>query len=127
MTVSNSKNDIDVSNHRKYAFPNFSNANIFKKPDCMKRPSNTRTYVPLQLTSPISQVSNLKLDLTQGDQSLLETLETLCRSASASSKFVDGRIKGTFSSGYVFILSQTFLSSSEIKVSRKGLGFSQKD
>ena len=76
MTVSNSKNDIDVSNYRKYAFPNFSKANIFKKPDCMKRPSNTPTYVPLQLTSPISQVSNLKLDLTQGDQSLLETLET---------------------------------------------------
>ena len=53
-----------------------------------------------------------------------ETLETLCRSASASSKFLDGRIKGTFVSDYVFNLNQKTLSPSEIKVVEKGLEFS---
>ena len=61
--------------------------------------------------------------MTQGDQSLLETLEKLRGSASASSKFVDGRIKGTFVSDYVFNLSQKALPPSEIKVLEKGLGF----
>ena len=62
--------------------------------------------------------------MTQGDQSLLETLETLCGSASTSSKFIDDRIKGNFVSDYVFNLSQKTLSPLEIKVLEKGLGFS---
>ena len=49
-----------------------------------------------QVVSPIYQASKSDLDLTQGDQSLLETLETLCGSANASSKFVDGCSKGSF-------------------------------
>ena len=44
----------------------------------MRTPSNLPAYIPPQLTSPISQVSESDLYLTQGDQSLLETLETLC-------------------------------------------------
>ena len=48
----------------------------------------------------------------------------MCGSASTSSKFVDGRIKGNFVSDYVFNLSQKTLSTLEIKVLEKGLGFS---
>ena len=92
VTVSNSKNDSDISNNKKYVFPNMSYANILKQTSGMRRPSNLPGYVPPQLTSPISQVSESDLYLTQGDQSLLETLETLCGSASTSSKFMDGRI-----------------------------------
>ena len=90
----------------------------------MKRPSNLPVYVPHQLTSPISQVSESDLYLTQGDQSLLITLETLCGSTSTSNKFLDGRIKGNFVSYYIFSLSQKTLSPLEIKVLEKGLGFS---
>ena len=61
--------------------------------------------------------------MTQGDKTLLETLETLRGGASTSRKFVDGRIKGTFVSDYVFNLSET-LSPSEIQILEKRLGFS---
>ena len=89
MTVS--KNDSDISNNNKYVSPSVSYANILKQPSGMRRPSNLPAYVPPQLNSPLSQVSELDFYLTQGDQSLLETLETLCGSVSTSSKFVDGR------------------------------------
>ena len=124
MIVSNNKNDSDISNNKKYVFPNVSYANILKQTSGMRTPSNLPAYVPPQLTSPISQVSESDLYLTQGDQSLLETLETLCGSASTSSKFIDDRIKGNFVSDYVFNLSQKTLSPLEIKVLEKGLGFS---
>ena len=124
MTVSNNKNDSDISNNKKYVFPNVSYANILKQTSGMTTPWNLTAYVPPQLTSPISQVSESDLYLTQGDQSLLETLETLCGSASTSSKFIDDRIKGNFVSDYVFNLSQKTLSPLEIKVLEKGLGFS---
>lgn len=53
----------------------------------------------------------------------METLETLSGSVIASSKFIDGRIKGAFVT-YVFNLSQKTLSPSEITVLEKGFGFS---
>ena len=53
----------------------------------------------------------------------METLEALSGSVIASSKFIDGRIKGVFVT-YVFNLSQKTLSPSEITVLEKGLGFS---
>ena len=124
MTVSNSKNDSDISNNKRYVFPNVSYANILKQTSDMRRPSNLPAYVPPQLTSSISQVSESDLYLTQGDQSLLETLETLCGGASTSSKFVDSRIKENFVSDYVFNLSPKTFSPLEIKVLEKGLGFS---
>ena len=124
MTVSNNKNDSDISNNKKYVFPNVSYANILKQPSGMTTSSKLPAYVPPQLTTPVSQVSESDLYLTQGDQSLLETLETLCGSASTSSKFIDDRIKGNFVSDYVFNLSQKTLSPLEIKVLEKGLGFS---
>ena len=48
----------------------------------------------------------------------------MCGSASTSSKFVDDPIKGNFVSDYVFNLSQKTLSTLEIEVLEKGLGFS---
>ena len=47
-----------------------SHANILKQTSDMRRPSNLPAYVPPQLTSPISQVSESDIYLTQGDQSL---------------------------------------------------------
>ena len=36
MSVSNSKNDSDMSNKKKYVFPNVSYANILKQPSGMR-------------------------------------------------------------------------------------------
>ena len=38
MTVSNSKNDSDILNNKKYVPPNVSYSNILKLPSSMKRP-----------------------------------------------------------------------------------------
>ena len=38
MTVSNSKNDSDISNNKKYVFPDVSYANILKQTSGMRRP-----------------------------------------------------------------------------------------
>ena len=105
-------------------FPNVLYASIFKQPSGIWKPSRIPANVPTQLTSPKSQVSESDLDLTLVDQLLSETLEALCGSASTSSKFVDGRIKGTLVSDYVLNLIQKTLSPLEIKVLEKGLGFS---
>ena len=91
MIVSNSKNDSDISNNKKYVFPNASYANVLKQPSGMRRPFNIPAYAQPHLTNPTSQVSESDLGLTQGYQSLLQTL---CRSVSTSSKFVDDHIKG---------------------------------
>ena len=55
--------------------------------------------------SHIFQINESGLELTTDDQSLLETLETLCGSASTRSKLVNSRIKENFVSIYVFKLS----------------------
>lgn len=55
------------------------------------------------------------LDLTQVHPSLLETLATLYESASTSTQFVDGRVKGTFASDHVFDLNQNTVSPLKIK------------
>ena len=119
MTISNSKNDSGISKNKKFVFPNVSYANILKQPGGMRRPSNLHAYNSPQLTSSISQVSESDLYLTEGDQSLLETLETFYGSTSTSNKFVDGNIKGNFVSDYVFNLSERTLSPFEIKVLEK--------
>ena len=54
MTVSNSKNDSDISNNKKYVFPNVSYTIILKQTSGMRRPSNLPAYIPPQVTSPIS-------------------------------------------------------------------------
>ena len=86
--------------------------------------SNIPAFVSPQLVSSTSQVSKSDFNLIRGDQSLLETLETLCGSASASAKFVGSLIMGSFVSVYVFNLSQKTLSPSEMKLLEKGFGFS---
>ena len=110
--VSDSKNDdIYVLNNRKYVFPYVSYVSILKLPGSTKRSSNIPAYVPPQIASPIFQVSESELAMTQGDLLLLETLETLQVKASANIKFVDDSIKGS-------------LSPSEITVLEKKSGFS---
>ena len=47
MTVSNSKNGSDISNYKKYVFPNVSYTSILRQPTGMRRPSNIPAYVPL--------------------------------------------------------------------------------
>ena len=62
-------------------------------------------------------------DLTKGDDSLLEILQ----SAVSNDNFLEtdsGRTKGSFSSDSVFNLSKNVLSETEIKVLEKGIGFS---
>ena len=63
MTISNN-NDSDISNNKKYVFPNVSYANILKQTSGMRMPSNIPAFVPPQQTSPISQVSESDLYLT---------------------------------------------------------------
>ena len=46
MIVSNSKNDSDISNNKKYVFPNVSYANILKQTSGTRTPSNLPAYVP---------------------------------------------------------------------------------
>ena len=48
-------------------FPNVSFANIMKQPSGRRRPSNIPAYVPPQLPSPTSQISETDLDLAQGN------------------------------------------------------------
>ena len=108
---------------KKYVFPNVSYTNILKQTNGTRTSSNLPAYVTPQLTSPISQVSESDLYLTQGDQSLLEIFETSCGSASTSTKFINGHIKGNVVSDFIFNLSQKNLSSLEIKLLEKGLGF----
>ena len=63
MTINNNKNDSDISNNKKYFYLNVSYANILKQTSGMRTPSNLPAYVPRQLTSPISQVSESDLYL----------------------------------------------------------------
>ena len=63
MTISNNKYDSDILNNKKNVFPNVSYANILKQTSGMRTPSNLPAYVPRQLTSPISQVSESDLYL----------------------------------------------------------------
>ena len=63
-------------------------------------------------------------DLTKGDDSLLEILQSLGVSNDNFLETDSDRIKGSFSSDSVFNLSKKVLSETEIKVLEKGLGFS---
>ena len=54
MAVVNSKNDSDISNNKKYVFPNASYANVLKQPSGMRRPFNIPAYAQPHLTNPTS-------------------------------------------------------------------------
>ena len=108
-------------------FSNVSYASIVKQPNRLTRPSNIPAYVPPRVSPPKIQRgslvnSSLVNDLTQGDKSLLETLESLSDNNKDHSE--EGRMKGSFVSDYVFNLSKKVLSQTEINVLEKGLGFS---
>ena len=58
-------------------FSNVSYASIVKQPNRLTRPSNILAYVPPRVSPPKIQRGSIVNDLTQGDESLLETLESL--------------------------------------------------
>ena len=122
--ISNGKNN---SNINSQVFARVSYASIVKQPNRLTRPSNIPAYVPPSASPPKIQLgslvnSSLVNDLTQGDKSLLETLESLSDKNKDYSE--EGRMKGSFVSDYVFNLSKKVLSQTEINVLEKGLGFS---
>ena len=120
------KNDIsngtNSSNINSQVFARVSYANIVKQPNRLTGPSNIPAYV-LPHVSPLKmQRSSIVNDFTQGDEALLETLESLCDNN--KDHFEEGSITGSFVSDYVFNLSKNVLSQTEINVLEKSLGFS---
>ena len=80
----------------------------------MTRPTNIPAYVPPRVLPPKIQRDSLVIDLTHKDQSLLETLESLCDNN--KDHFEEGRMKESYVSDYVFNLSKKLLSQIEINV-----------
>ena len=117
--ISNGKNSSNVNSQ---AFARVSYANIVKQPNRLTRPSNIPAYVPPHVSPLKMQRSSIVNGLTQGDESLLETLESLCDNNKDHSE--EGRMTGLFVSDCVFNLSKKVLSQTEINVLEKGLGFS---
>ena len=122
--ISNGKNN---SNINSQVFARVSYASIVKQPNRLTRPLNIPAYVPSSVSPPKIQRgslvnSSLVNDLTQGDKSLLETLESLSDNNKDHSE--EGHMKRSFVSDYVFNLSKKVLSQTEINVLEKGLGFS---
>ena len=76
MNVSDSKNDDNyVLNNRKNVFSNVLYVSILKLSSRTSRSSNIPAYVPLQLASPILQVSESEPAMSQGDLLIWESLE----------------------------------------------------
>ena len=119
------KNDISKGKENSnisQVFARVSYANIVKQPNRLTRPSNIPAYISLRVSPPKIQRGSIVNDLTQGDESLLETLESLCDNNKDHSE--EGRMKWSFVSDYVFNLSKKVFSQTEINVLEKGLGFS---
>ena len=114
-------NDKSKSNINSQVFARVSYASNLKQPNRLPRPSNIPAYVP-PVSPPKIQRGSLVNDLSQGDKSLLETLESLSDKNKDHSE--EGRMKGSFVSDYAFNLSKKVLSQTEINVLEKGLGFS---
>ena len=87
------------------------------------RLTSASVYVPPQVSASLN-VSGSSHDLTKGDDSLLEILQSLGVSNNNFLETDSDRIKGSFSSDSVFNLSKIVLFETEIKVLEKGLGFS---
>ena len=104
-------------------FPKVSYATILKQPIRTVRPTSAPVYVPPQVSTSLN-VSGSSHDLTQGDDSLLETLQSLGVINDSFLETDSDRIKGSFSSDSVFNLSKKVLFKTEIKVLEKGLAFS---
>ena len=117
--ISNGKNS---SNINSQVFARVSYANIVKLPNRLTRPSNIPAHVPPHVSSLKMKRSSIVNNFTQGDEALLETLESLCDNNKDHSE--EGCITGSSVSDYVFNLSKKVLSQTEINVLEKGLGFS---
>ena len=76
------KNDISNgkinSNINSQVFARVSYASILKQPNRLTRLSNIPAYVPTRVSPLKMQYSSIVNDLTQGDESRLETLESQC-------------------------------------------------
>ena len=75
-------------------FARVSYASIVKQPSKLTRPLNIPAYVPPHVSPLKMQRSSIVNDLTQGDESLLETLESLCDNNKDHSE--EGRMTGLF-------------------------------
>ena len=104
-------------------FPQVSYATILKQTIRRVRPTSVPVYVPSQVCAFLNLSGSLH-DLTRGNDSLLEILQSLGVSNDSVLETDSDRIKGSFSSDSVFNLSKEVLSKTEIKVLEKGLGFS---
>ena len=100
-------------------FPKVSYATILKQPIRTVRPTSAPAYAPPQVSTSLN-LSGSSHDLTQGDDSLLETLQSLGVLNDSVLETDSDRIKGFFSSDSVFNLSKKVLSETEIKVLEKG-------
>ena len=94
-----------------------------KQPIRTVRPTSAPVYVPPQVSTSLN-VSGSSHDLTRGDDSLLETLQSLGVINDSVLETDSDRIKGSSSPDFVFNLSKKVLSKTKIKVLEKGLGFS---
>ena len=94
--ISNSKNNGSVNSQ---VFAKVSYASVVKQPNRLTRSSNIPVYVPPRVSPPKIQRgslinSSIVNDLTQGDKSLLETLESLSDNNKDHSE--EGHLKGSF-------------------------------
>ena len=96
-------------------FPEVSFATILKQPIRTVRPTSAPVYVPPQVSASLN-VSLFSHDLTLGDDSLLEVLQSIGVSNDSFLETDSNRIKDSFLSDSVFNLSKNVLSKTEIKV-----------
>ena len=96
-------------------FPKVSFATILKQPIRTVRPTSAPVYVPPQVSASLN-VSLSSHDLTLGDDSLLEVLQSIGVSNDRFLETDSNRIKDSFLSDSVFNLSKKVLSKTEIKV-----------
>ena len=109
------KNDIGNgkknSNINSQVFARASYACIVKQHNRFIMLSSIPAYVPPPVLPPKIQRGSIVNGLTQGDESPLEILESLCDNNKDHSE--EGRMKGPFVSDYVFHLSRKVLSQTE--------------
>ena len=94
-----------------------------KQPIRTVRPTSIPVYVPPPVSASLN-ISESSHDLTQGDDLLLEILQSLGVSNDSFLEPESDCNKGSFSYDSVFNLNKKVLSKTEIKVLEKGLGFS---
>ena len=95
-----------------------------KQPIKTVRPTSAPVYVPPQVSASSLNISVSSHDLTKGDDTLLEILQSLGASNDNFLETDNDCFKGSFSSDSVFNLSKKVLSETETEVLEKGLGFS---